>query len=177
MKRAMCLLSVVILVPGLAAAQTDLESMQEHMNAVGFMVGEWAGEGWIAMGPDGPQKFSSRETIESRLDGLVLVIEGVHESLEETNQGETIHHAVATLSWNDGAGVYDFRSHLANGRSGDYEGRIEAGAFVWGMEIPGRTIRYTITIDEENQWTEVGETSTDGTTWSKFFEMTLQRVD
>jgi len=147
------------------------------MDAIGLMVGEWAGEGWIAMGPEGPKRFTSAETVESRLDGLVLIIEGVHESLEEANRGEIVHHAVAVLSWNDGEGVYDFRSHLATGRSGEFKGRFQDGAFVWGMEIPGRTLRYTITIDDTDRWSEVGESSTDGTTWRKFFEMTLRRVD
>lgn len=177
MRRSIVLLSAVLLVPALAAAQADLESKKKSMDAVSFLVGEWAGEGWIAMGPGGPQKFRSRETVESRLDGLVLIIEGVHESLEEGAVGETVHHAVATLSWDDAEDAYSFQSHLANGRSGDFKGRLADGAFVWGMEIPGRSIRYTITIDDRERWVEIGESSTDGENWGKFFEMTLARVE
>jgi hypothetical protein len=45
------------------------------------------------------------------------------------------------------------------------------------MEVPGRSIHYSITIDDQGVWNEVGESSTDGATWRKFFEMTLRRVD
>ncbi len=177
MKRSVFPLIVAVLLPGLAAAQVNLDSMREHMGAVEFMVGEWAGEGWVATGQDGPQKISSHETVEARLDGLVLVIEGVSESLEEATLGEKVHHAVGVLSWNEGEGVYGLRSHLANGRTGDFKGRIVDGAFLWGMEVPGRSIHYSITIDDQGVWNEVGESSTDGATWRKFFEMTLRRVD
>jgi hypothetical protein len=132
MKRSVFPLIVVVLLPGFAFAQVNLDSMHEHMGAVEFMVGEWAGEGWVATGQDGPQKISSHETVEARLDGLVLVIEGVSESLEEATLGEKVHHAVGVLSWNEGEGVYGLRSHLANGRTGDFKGRIVDGAFFVG---------------------------------------------
>lgn len=177
MRRSIVSVCAVLLIPVLVAAQANLEAKQEHMEAVAFMVGEWSGEGWIVTGPNRPQKFSSSETIDSHLDGLVLTIDGVHKSLEEANLGEPVHRAFAVLSWDDAAQAYRFESHLANGRSGDFEGRFEDGAFVWGMELPGRSIRYTITIDDQRRWTEIGESSSDGENWQQFFEMTLQRVE
>jgi hypothetical protein len=177
MRRSIVLVCAVLLAPVLATAQASLEAKQEHMEAVAFMVGNWSGEGWIVTGPGGPQKFSSHETIEAKLDGLVLTIDGVHTSLEENNLGQPVHHAFAVLSWDDTVGAYSFQSHLADGRSGDFKGHFADGAFVWGMEIPDRSIRYTITIDDQGRWTEIGASATDGQTWQKFFEMTLQRVE
>jgi hypothetical protein len=43
------------------------------------------------------------------------------------------------------------------------------------MENPGMRIRYTIRLDDKGRWFEIGERSTDGATWTKFFEMTLAR--
>jgi hypothetical protein len=45
------------------------------------------------------------------------------------------------------------------------------------MEMPGRSVRYTIRLDENGRWFEIGETSSDGSEWRKFFEMTLTRVE
>ncbi len=177
MRKQMLAISVALCVPMFAAAQEDLASKQKNMRAMSFLVGEWSGEGWIAMGPGEAQKFRSHESVESRLDGLALVIEGIHEDADAAPGDEPIHHALATLTWDGAKDAYRFSTHLANGRSGDFDGRLEDGVFVWGMEIPGRTIRYTITIGEDGRWTEVGEASTDGENWRQFFEMTLVRVE
>ena len=41
-------------------------------------------------------------------------------------------------------------------------------------EESGVTIRFTVKFDER-RWHEIGEASTDGKTWNKFLEMTLER--
>ncbi len=51
------------------------------------------------------------------------------------------------------------------------------GWIVAGPDGPQRFSSYTVTIDDQGRWTEIGETSTDGEIWRKFFEMTLQRVE
>ncbi len=52
---------------------------------------------------------------------------------------------------------------------------MKDGAFVWSMTHPqaGR-VRYTIRVDA-GRWHEVGESSRDGISWSRFFEMGLAR--
>lgn len=44
------------------------------------------------------------------------------------------------------------------------------------MTNAGGTIRYTIVLNDKGEWFEIGERSTDGVAWTKFFEMTLQKV-
>ena len=47
----------------------------------------------------------------------------------------------------------------------------------WLIPIPQGQIRYTIRLDQGRHWSEIGEMSPDGgTTWRKFFEMTLTKV-
>jgi hypothetical protein len=111
--------------------------------------------------------------VESRLDGRVLIIEGRH--LAGVGE-EVAHHALAVVSYDPEAAVYRFRSHLATGRSGDFTGRFDGGAFVWGFTNERGQVRYTIRFDAE-RWHEVGEFSADGATWSQFFEMELKRVE
>jgi hypothetical protein len=177
MQNAAALFIALAVLAGAPSTSEGAEGDTHPMDQVSFLVGNWVGDGWMQMGPGGRQTFRGTETVESRLDGRVLIIEGVHESSDGEQAGEEVHHALAVLSWDEAEGTFRFRSHLASGRSGDFTGRVEDGAFIWGMELPGRSIRYTIGIDDEGRWHEIGVTSTDGETWHQFFEMTLQRVD
>jgi hypothetical protein len=47
---------------------------------------------------------------------------------------------------------------------------------VWAFDVPGAgRIRYTIRLDEQGRWHEVGDRSVDGQQWHRFFEMRLSR--
>lgn len=143
----------------------------EAMLRVGPMAGRWAGEGWIRRGPGEPDRFKGTETVEARLGGQVLVVEGRH---LDPKDGRLVHHALGILSYDSAKGAYRFRSHLANGLSGDYQAEWKDGAFVWSMDIPRvGTTRYTIRI-KDNLWEESGEMQREGA-WIKFFEMRMQR--
>lgn len=148
----------------------------DAMEEVAAMAGEWEGEGWMRMGPGEPATFHSRETVESRLGGRALLIEGLHHArTDDGGRGPAVHHALALLTWNTGAGEYDFRTYVAHRGAGDFTGRMEDGAFVWGGETPRGQMRYTIRI-EGDTWDETGELSQDGETWTPFFGMKLKRV-
>lgn len=146
--------------PGLAA-----------MQAISFFEGNWEGEGWMRRGPTEPTAFRSTERVESRLGGRLLIVEGQH---HDTESGDVVHHAVATISYNPETSSYRFSSHLEDGRSGDYAGQLEDGAFVWGYEVPQGKIRFTIRI-ADGHWSESGEFSADGAQWNQFFSMELDR--
>lgn len=142
------------------------------MAAVSFLVGNWEGSGWMRRGPGEPQRFQSLEIVESRLGGAILTIEGRH---WDSDPNVFVHHAFAVLSPNAAADGYDFRSYLADGRGGMFQGRVAAGDFIWEMSPPdGSKIRYTIHV-EGTKWHEIGEMSRDGKTWMQFFQMDLER--
>jgi hypothetical protein len=91
-------------------------------------MGEGNGEGGAGVGG---------HRVESRLDGMVLVVEGL--------------------------GTADLT--------------VEDGVVVWGMSVrPYGTARYTIRLNDQGQWTEIGVINRDGAVWAPFFEMTLDRV-
>ncbi len=161
---------LAIAAPGLSeerAADPGLEAM----HAISFFEGQWQGEGWMRRGPAEPSHFRSTETVESRLDGRLLIVEGLHHDKET---GDVVHHAVATISYNPETSGYRFLSHLENGRSGDHEGQLEDGAFIWGYEMPQGKVRFTIRI-ADGHWSETGEFSADGEQWNQFFAMELDR--
>ena len=140
-------------------------------------VGNWRGEGWMQMGPGEPQRTVSEERVESRLDGLVLVIEGLHHSKNaDGTAGRVVHNALATISA-DPAGGHRLETYLADGRAAEARGAWENGKFVWSPPAPpGRQIRYVVDWTVADRWYEIGEMSTDGTTWTKFLEFDLKRV-
>lgn len=157
---------------GETEASASGDALQAAMRPLLGMVGRWEGTGWSRRGPGEPEHFTSIELIESRLDGRVLLVEGIHYN----EAGELAHHAFATISYDPEAELYRFSSHTAEGRSGIFDGRVEDGKFIWGMEIPGRgRARYTLSL-ADGKWEEIGEFSADGESWGQFFSMELERV-
>lgn len=155
----------------LAQAPPPVAPVPEAMLRVGPMAGRWAGEGWIRRGPGEPERFKGTETVESRLGGHVLVVEGRH---LDPKDGRLVHHAFATITYDTAKAAYRFRSHLANGLSGDHPAEWKEGAFIWSMELPRvGTMRYTIRI-KDGLWDEIGEMQREGV-WNKFFEMRMKR--
>ena len=170
--RSAALALTALLAPALAAqAPPPTAPVSEAMGRLAPMAGRWAGEGWIRRGPGEPERFQGTETVEARLGGHVLLVEGRH---LDAKDGRLVHHAFAVLSHDAARGVYRFRSHLANGLGGDYAGEWKDGAFVWTMALPrGGTARYTIRI-QGDAWDEVGEMERQGA-WVRFFEMRMKR--
>lgn len=179
MKRTLLFLVMIILLAAVSASAQSGEAPAQKaapqgMKVLSWLVGHWRGTGWIQMGPR-RTTFTVDETAESRLDGQVLLLEGVgHDTNDPTR---VVHQAFAVVSYNGDTGRYQMRAFRA-GHSIDPNATVEDGAFVWSFSPPGMgaDIRYTLRKNGMGQWHEVGETSRDGgTTWSKFFEMTLDR--
>jgi len=163
----LCISSVALL------AQPSASGQRAEMKRLDWLVGSWKGAGWIQMGPQGRKEFTQTETIQSKLDGLVLIIEGQGKSKED---GSAVHTALAFVSYDEGAKTFRWRAFTAEGRQTDTTAKVGTSTLEWGIEIPQRgRVRYTIKLNEKGKWFEVGEMMQDGQTWQKFFEMTLQR--
>jgi hypothetical protein len=134
------------------------------------LVGKWEGSGTIRHGAGEPERFVGQETVEARLDGRVLVIEGEHWTPDRSRK---VHHALALLSYDAGKKAYRFESKLANGRGGDFAAHLEGGALVWEMDGPGGHLRYVIRV-EGDLWKETGSIEREGK-WLPFFEMEMRR--
>ena len=161
-------------------AQPELGN-KEKMKVFAAWAGHWQGEGWMQMGQGEPKKSTVDEKIEPKLDGTLYLVEGVGKAINpETNQEMVVHHALALLSWDNNTNQYKFRTYLRDGRGTDaWLKPTGENQFQWGFDVPNRgKTRYSITLDPAKKtWNEIGEYSADGTTWSKFFEMNLTKVD
>ena len=177
MKQLSVMLSVFLLHIPLSAQAPNTARMDE-MKKVSFLVGQWKGEGWIELG-QGQRRFTETESVQSKLGGEVLLIEGLGKTnVDGKETGTTVHNAIALLSYDEKSKTFRFQAHQAGGRSVDSEARVTDGTLEWGFvdEARAGTIRFTIKLTDSGKWFEIGEGSRDGKTWHKFFEMTLQRV-
>jgi hypothetical protein len=156
-----------------ARAEPPSPSARAEMAKLAPLAGKWRGGAWMDM-PDGSRGTSrSEETVEVRLDGRALLIEGVH---HDEKTGALVHHANALLAWDDRRQEYRMASVLASGVTGTYSARLEGERLVWMLAGPaGPRRRFTIRV-EGDRWLETGEISFDGETWKPFFEMALTRV-
>ncbi len=161
-------------------AQPSPEVYKEKMKQFAFWEGRWQGEGSTQMGPGPAKKSTVDETLQFKLDGTVMLIEGIGKAIDpQTNQSQVVHHAMAILSYDPAGGQYKFQTYLKDGRSTAALLKIiEENKYEWGYDVPNGKIRYLITIDPtQKTWNEIGQFSNDnGTTWMKFFEMNLGKV-
>ncbi len=150
-----------------------LAEIQQAMKRVAFLVGEWEGEATMRMMGE-EHEIRGTESVESRVDGLALIIEGRHWQAGGSPE-HLQHHALAVLTYDPEAGHYRFRTQLAQGGQSDATGQMTGDAFRWSMKNPQGEIRFTIRLNEKGDWVELGEMSRDGEEWVSFFEMTMRR--
>lgn len=151
----------------------------EAMKKLDFLVGNWQGSGWMLIPGGKRETFQINESVQMKLGGLVLLVEGLGKSKDDkTGADRIVHNALATLSFDPREKLYRWRTFTMQGNSADTIAQIGDKSFIWGFKNPqAGDIRYTITLNEKGNWFEIGEFSRDGgKTWTKFFEMELQKI-
>jgi hypothetical protein len=148
------------------------------MKKLEWLQGQWKGEAWFELVPGQRQTVMQTENVLSKLGGLALVVEGTGK-MKLPGQAEEVpvFNALAIISYDDRAQRYRFHAYN-NGQFADAEAKVTAGGVEWALpSTPLGKIRYTIKRTEAGKWFEIGERSQDdGKTWTKFFEMTLERL-
>lgn len=173
---------IVLSFSAVFAQETKKENMPEkdqtamlktEMQKVDKLIGRWSGEGWIQQGAQ-REEFTGAENVQRKLDGLALLIEG--RFTDKKDSSRVIHETLAVLNYNPKTTIYDFKTYLANGRTGDFTFKANETNYEWGMDFPGSKILYTITI-KNGVWNEIGKMSRDdGKSWFQFFEMNLKKM-
>jgi hypothetical protein len=176
--------AAVFLLTGVVAASpaqppTAPAAQRDAMKKLDFLIGQWQGEGWMEIAPGQRRTFKGTEVVQSKLDGLLLAVEGLHHGpAGDKGKEVVVHHAFGLVSYDDQAKRYRFQAFTSRGNYADAEAKVTEGQLVWGMKVPQfGDVRYTVKLDDKGRWFEIGEVSRDGKTWQQFFEMTLKRVD
>jgi hypothetical protein len=182
MKKQLFVLVVALATAQLAQAQMpDPTPNKEALKKLGVWVGQWKGEGTMQMGPGGPKKSNVDERIEMKLDGTIMVVEGIGKIIDPTTKQETVvHNAFGIVSYDVPSKSYKFKTYTKDARGADaYFNIVADNKYEWGFDIPsGGKTRYIITLDPvKKTWNEIGEFSRDGANWMKFFEMNLTKVE
>lgn len=156
------------------AQAPDGSANRAGIERLSFMVGRWRGEAWMQRGPE-RVRTSMTETVERKLDGTVLLVEGLG-VIPGTDSTATraVHQALAVVTFDPQAGTYGLRSYIASGQFGDFALTLVPGGVSWTREVPGGRVRNTAHIDGAT-WHEVGEFSRDGASWMQIMEMNLRR--
>lgn len=161
-----CVLCLFVLFTFASTAQNNQDNtvQKAEMAKISFLEGEWKGSGWIMRQDRKKHFFEQSEKVISTLDGTAIFIEGVG-----TQEYDTVHHALAIINYDLEKQEYNFRSYLKDGKAGDSKMELLDGKLYW---YPTDFIRYIISINENNEWIEIGEINKMDN-WYKFFEMKL----
>jgi len=141
-----------------------------------YLIGDWQGEGWIEF--NGIRRsFRGGELVQRKLDGVALLVEGNFLARMPDAASEVpVHTTLGIVSYDSDAQQYRFDTWLANGSSGERELVLYPDGWQWEIQGPQGVIRYRMWLTPQGEWLEVGERSSDGQIWSKFFEMRLHKA-
>ena len=173
----------VLLLPALllmSAARVVAQNYPPEMDRLLFLVGDWAGEGWIEVGEGMRQTFTMKMSAKYKAGGGMMAIEGLGtEGFPGRPERFIIHRVFFVVGFDWKEKIFRLHSFLFLEGLVDAIPTVGQNVFSWGYRegFMRRQIRYIIKLNEKKQWFEIGELSSDnGKTWRKFFEMTLLRV-
>ncbi|HEY1471110.1 MAG TPA: hypothetical protein VGF61_18865 [Candidatus Acidoferrum sp.] len=151
----------------------DLEAQREAMKKLRFLVGKWAGEARLLRGPGEWAELLQTEEAEYKLDGLIMVIEGVGRS---KSGDRPVLEAFGIISYDDESGTYHLRA-FNDGRLLETTAKLleEGRGISWGFALGDIRTNTILRINERGEWTEVGEITIGTQAAKKFWELTAQR--
>src|SRR5215475_6758200 len=151
----------------------DLSAQRAAMQKLAFLVGKWSGEARILTGPDQWADLHQTEEAQYRLDGLILVIEGVG---RKKSDGQLLIQALAVVSFDDAAGTYTMRAFNA-GRFLESELKLldENRSVGWGFTLGPIATRSVLRINDLGDWTELAEITIGSDPPKKLLELTVHR--
>jgi hypothetical protein len=142
------------------------------MKKVGFLVGKWAGEARVLRGPTESVEMFQTEEAQYRLDGLILVIEGVGRT---KSSGQPLLQAFGIVSYDDESETYRLRA-FNDGRFLETQTKLleEGQGMTWGFALGEITTNSVLRINERGEWTEFAEISIGSQPPKKLLELTVR---
>ena len=162
---------VVCISPVVAQAPVPDPAHLAEMKKLDWLVGKWEGMATYQMGPDQKSTVTQVETIQSKLGGTLLVIEGLGKVGDKV-----VHEAFGIVHWDTGTKGLKLSAHLADGRSVVADAKVTNGVLEWSFDTPQGSMRYVIERTEDGGWLEKGFRNRPGGTPVEFFEMKLVKV-
>jgi hypothetical protein len=150
----------------------DLNAQRAAMQKLAFLVGKWNGEARLLHGPD--QDLQQTEEVQYKLDGLLLVIEGVG---RKKSDGQPVIQALAIISFDDETRTYRMRA-FNNGRFLESELKLleQDRAIGWGFVLGEIKTNSVLRINDKGEWTELAEITIGSQPPKKLLELTVRSV-
>ena len=150
----------------------NIEMQRAAMKKLNFLVGHWSGSARIWRGPGDPAELIQTEEATYKLDGLILMIEGVG---KDKSDGKVTLQALGTISYDDDARVYRMRA-FNDGRWLETEVKLadDGKGLSWGFVFGEIRTNSTLRINEKGEWTEVAEVTIGSQPARKFMELTVK---
>ena len=143
---------------------------REAMKRLEFLVGKWSGPASVVRGPGEALKLTQSEDIQMKMEGLVLLVEG----MGRDSEGKIVFRALATISYDDASSSYRFRA-FNEGRFLDTELKVTSNGFEWGYTAGPLHVNNVMKLTEKGEWSETTESTYGSAPPRRNMEMTLKR--
>jgi len=152
----------------------DVSAQRQAMKKLGFLTGNWVGHGRMLRASGDWIEFDQTERVVYKLDGLLLVIEGVGSSKSD---GRPALQAYGIVSFDDATGKYHMRA-FNDGRWLETEMILSADgkALAWGFTLGDIRTHSTLQVSDAGEWTESHEITVGTQPSRKFMELTVKPV-
>lgn len=168
-------LAVVLLAPQMAQPlrSPDLEAQRTAMRKLEFLVGTWTGEARITRGAGETTELVQTEEGDYKLDGLILVIEGIGRTKSD---GAPLLQAFGIISHDDDTQTYHMRA-FNDGRFLETEIKLleQGKGMTWGFVFGEIKTKSELRINEKGEWTELHEIILGSQPSRKLMEVAVRR--
>jgi hypothetical protein len=151
----------------------DLEAQRLAMKKLDFLVGSWLGEARVAHAAGENTELMQTEEAKYKLDGLILVIEGVGRA---QSSGAPMLQAFGIISYDDETQTYRMRA-FNDGRFLETKIRLlkEGKGMTWGFVLGEIKTKSVMRINENGDWTELHEITIGSQPPRKLMEVAVRR--
>jgi hypothetical protein len=174
----LALFVAMLLLPPQMAQQPrspDLEAQRTAMKRLDFLVGKWVGEARITRGTGETTELMQTEEAGYKLDGLILVIEGIGRT---RSGGASVLQALGVVSFDDECKTYQLRA-FNDGRFLETGVKLleQAKGMTWGFTFGEIKTNSVMRINEKSEWTETHEISIGSQPPRRVMEVTVHRKE
>jgi hypothetical protein len=152
----------------------DLNAQRAAMKKLEFLIGKWNGEARLVRGPGESLDLLQSEEAQYRLDGLILVIEGIGRTKSD---GRAVLQALGVISFDDENATYHMRA-FNDGRFLESDVKLldHDMGISWGFALGQITTKSLLRINESGEWIELAEIKIGSEPPKKLLELTVRRV-
>ena len=156
----------------------DVTAQRSAMQRLAFLAGDWSGAAQVFRSAEGPVELLQTEHAEYKLDGLLLLIEGIGRvKSSDGADGRIVLQALGIVSYDDHAESYHMRAYN-DGRYLETEIKLSAdrNELTWGFAAGEIRTSSRLWLNERGRWTELHEVTVGAQPTRKLMEVSVSRT-